>query len=304
MRVNDICKLFGSSKQAYYKRDSLALQTRLLQEQIAIDYALSVRKSDSGIGARKLHAMYCKESACEGKPLSRDHFFRLLRERQMMLRVHRSTVPRTTDSRHNLPLYPNKVWDVIPLRANQIWVSDITYIKVWDDKAHTQYHFCYLSLITDAYSKMVKGYTVSETMETVHPLSALQMALKSQPQDFDFRGLTHHSDRGVQYASAQYVQLLKKHNITISMTEDGNPKHNAIAERINNTIKNEFFAKLSFESIDEVRENVREAVEFYNQRRPHMSINGLTPAEAEEQVGEIKKQWYSYREQAIKGLAM
>lgn len=124
---------------------------------------------------------------------------------------------------------------------------------------------------------MVKGYAVGDSLETIHPLSALQMALSSQPQDFDFSGLTHHSDRGVQYASAQYVQLLKKHNITISMTEDGNPKHNAIAERINNTIKNEFFAKLSFESIEEVRENVSKAVEFYNQRRPHMSINRLTP---------------------------
>ena len=171
---HNICKLFGSSKQAYYKRDLSQLQTRLLQEQIAIDYALSIRQSDPGIGAKKLHAMYCKESACEGKPLSRDHFSR----------------------------------------------------------------------------------------------------------------------------------LLKEHNITISMTEDGNPKHNAIAERINNTIKNEFFAKLSFESIEEVRENVRKAVEFYNQRRPHMSINGLTPAEAAELSGEIKKQWCSYREQAIKGLAM
>lgn len=304
MTVKDICKVFGATKQAYYKRDLSQLQTRLLQEQIAIDYALSIRQSDPGIGARKLYAMYCKESACEGKPLSRDHFSRLLKERQMMLRVHRSKVPRTTDSGHHLPLYPNKVLDVIPIHANQIWVSDITYIKVWDDKPTDQFHFCYLALITDAYSKMVKGYAVGESLETIHPLSALQMALSSQPKDFDFSGLTHHSDRGVQYASAQYVQVLKEHNITISMTEDGNPKHNAIAERINNTIKNEFFAKLSFESIEEVRENVSKAVEFYNQRRPHMSINGLTPAEAAELSGEIKKQWYSYREQAIKGLAM
>ncbi|MDY4148169.1 MAG: DDE-type integrase/transposase/recombinase [Paludibacteraceae bacterium] len=229
MTVKDICKVFGATKQAYYKRDLSQLQTRLLQEQIAIDYALSIRQSDPGIGARKLYAMYCKESACEGKPLSRDHFSRLLKERQMMLRVHRSKVPKTTDSRHHLPLYPNKVLDVIPIHANQIWVSDITYIKVWDDKPTDQFHFCYLALITDAYSKMVKDYAVGGSLETIHPLSALQMALSSQPQDFDVSGLTHHSDRGVQYASAQYVQLLKKHNITISMTEDGNPKHNAIA---------------------------------------------------------------------------
>lgn len=294
--------MFGVTKQAYYKFNEQVFQTLLLREKMAIDYVLSVRAIDPGIGGKKLHKMYTKELQTE-HPIGRDHFLRLLGERGLKLRKRTPKAPRTTDSRHQLPLYPNTVYSVIPQRANQIWVSDITYIKVYDTTVAEQYRFCYLALITDAYSKMVVGYAVGDTLDTIHPLAALKMALGTLPQDFDGKTLTHHSDRGVQYASSQYVKELSHHNISISMTENGNPKDNAMAERINNTIKNEFFAKLQFKSTGEVRKKVAEAVEFYNTRRPHWSLGGLTPAEVAQMAGEIHKDWCSYREKAILNLA-
>ncbi len=126
------------------------------------------------------------------------------------------------------------------------------------------------------------------------------MALSTLPPDFDYSGLTHHSDHGVQYASNQYVQALSAKGIAISMTENGNPKHNAVAERINNTIKNEFFAQLQFTSQEQVQQEVAKAVVFYNTCRPHWSLNGMTPSEAAQQESEIPKKWRSYRENAIK----
>ena len=298
--MTDICKLFGYSKQAYYKYDDHLLQEILIREKVALDYVMRIRKEDPGIGCKKLFQMYKKEFFDEST-LGREHFEHLLSSYGLMLRVSKNK-PMTTDSRHGLPTYPNKVWSIIPLRSNQIWVSDITYIKIWDDPQLGLYHFCYLAIITDAYSKMVVGYAIGETLDTIYPLEALRMALESLPKDFDFTGLIHHSDRGVQYASYQYVRELKSRGVVISMTEDGNPKHNAIAERINNTIKNEFFSKLQFTSLQQVKEEVAKAILFYNTLRPHLSLNGMTPIEATSQIGEIPKMWYSYRENAIKNL--
>lgn len=294
-----LCKLFGASRQAYYKYDEISLQTVLMRDKMAIDYALRIREIDPGIGCKKLYAMYRRELQSE-EPVGRDRFLRLMAQQGLNLRKNQSREPRTTDSRHNLPTYPNKVWSVIPQRANQIWVSDITYIPIVDPKNPAERSFCYLSLITDAYSKMIVGFAVGESLETIYPLAALKMAIKTLPKDFDGSLLTHHSDRGVQYASMQYVNTLRGYNINISMTENGNPKHNAEAERINNTIKNELCANLVFTSIEEVEEKIKEVIEFYNTRRPHMSINGMTPVEAAQQTGEIKKDWYSYRSAAIK----
>lgn len=298
--MTDICKLFGYSKQAYYKYDDSLLQEMLIREKVALEYVLRIRKDDPGIGCKKLFQMYKKEFFGEST-LGREHFEHLLSSYGLMLRVSKNK-PMTTDSRHGLPTYPNKVWSIIPMRANQIWVSDITYIKIWDDQQLGLYHFCYLAIITDAYSKMVVGYAVGETLDTIYPLEALHMALRNLPPDFDYSGLIHHSDRGVQYASYQYIRVLKSRGIVISMTENGNPKHNAIAERINNTIKNEFFSRLQFTSLQQVKDEVAKAVLFYNMLRPHLSLNGMTPMEAASQIGEIPKMWYSYRENAIKNL--
>lgn len=206
----------------------------------------------------------------------------------------------TTDSRHGLPVYPNLVKALIPDAPCQLIVSDITYIVCWTDPLTGEYTFCYLSLITDYYTKEIVGYSVGETLDSRYPLEALEMALRHYG-DRDLSGLIHHSDRGVQYASYEYTRRLKERQIRISMTESGNPKDNAVAERVNNTVKNELLGGMTFLNITQVREAVKEAVDFYNNERPHWSLDGMTPAEASRCKGELKKKWTSFRERAIKG---
>ncbi len=158
--------------------------------------------------------------------------------------------------------------------------------------------FCYLSLILDAYTEEIVGWSVGPTLETAYPLAALRMALKRIEGKVDIH-LIHHSDRGCQYASSEYIKLLNDMHILISMTDSGDPKDNAQAERINNTMKNELLKGMLFRNIDEVIAAVARAVDFYNNERPHMSIDMMTPATAAFCKGKIKKHWISYREKAI-----
>lgn len=174
----------------------------------------------------------------------------------------------TTDSQHNLPLYPNLTKELIPSFPCELMVSDITYIPIWTNPVEGEYKFYYLSLITDYYTKEIIGYSVGETLETSHTMNALDMAIRHYGKE-DLTGLIHHSDRGVQYASYAYTEKLKKHKISISMTECGNPKENAVAERVNNTIKNELFKGKAFYGIQQVEEALKAAVDFYNNERPH-----------------------------------
>ena len=161
------------------------------------------------------------------------------------------------------------------------------------------YRFCFLTLIMDAYSKRILGRYVAPTLETSYCLKALKMAIDTLPDGFADK-LIHHSDRGCQYASADYINRLTKNNITPSMTENGNPKDNAMAERINNTVKNELLHGKTFTSIRQVVEALDDAIEFYNQERPHSSLDWHTPNEAHEMTGEMKKHWHSWREDAIR----
>ena len=160
------------------------------------------------------------------------------------------------------------------------------------------YHFCYLSLILDAYSEEIVGWSVGPTLDTEYPIAALRMALKRiEGKDVS---LIHHSDRGCQYASGGYVEMLRRRGIRISMTESGDPKENAQAERINNTMKNELLKGKVFRSLDEVVAATALAVDFYNNRRPHMSVGMMTPAEASGTTGDRDLRWKSYRMLAIK----
>lgn len=178
-------------------------------------------------------------------------------------------------------------------------VSDITYIPFWTTREGEKHDFCFLSLVTDYYTKEIVGYSVGDTLETKYPLEALEMSLKHY-KGKELSGLIHHSDRGVQYASYAYTARLKDCKIGISMTESGNPKDNAVAERVNNTIKNEFLKGMEFHGISQVKEAVKAAVDFYNHERPHLSLEGMTPVQAAQCEGEMKKNWKSYREMAIK----
>ena len=227
-----------------------------------------------------------------------NRFYDIIEQYGLKVRKRKRRIS-TTDSRHDLPLYPNLVKELIPDRPCQLIVSDITYIPLWVNPVAGEYKFCYLSLVTDYYTKEIVGYSVGETLETRYTLEALDMALKHYGKK-DFSGLIHHSDRGVQYASYAYTDKLKRAGIAISMTECGNPKDNAVAERVNNTIKNELLKGMEFHTTGEVHAALKVAADFYNHERPHWSLNGMTPAQAGRMEGEIKKRWRSFREIAIR----
>lgn len=161
------------------------------------------------------------------------------------------------------------------------------------------YRFCYLSLVLDAYNEEIIGWSVEPTIGKRYPLEALKMAI-GRIRDKSANSLIHHSDRGCLYASREYVSIIDSNGIRISMVESGDPKENAQAERINNRIKNEIFKGRHFSDINEVRHAVKNAVDFYNNERPHMSINMLTPAEAADNSGDLEKRWTSYRLIVIK----
>lgn len=291
-----MCRLLGVSKQAYYKHDDRLMQ-RLAREAFVVEFVKDVRRKDPGIGGNKLWLMYTRCFGEENR-VGYNRFYDIIEQYGLKVRKRKRRVS-TTDSRHDLPLYPNLVKSLIPTRPCQLIVSDITYVPLWTDPIDGKYKFCYLSLVTDYYTKEIIGYSVGDTLETKHTLKALEMAL-GHYEGNDLSGLIHHSDRGVQYASYAYTERLRGHGIGISMTENGNPKDNAVAERVNNTIKNELLKGMSFFTVDEVKAALRTAVDFYNNERPHLSLDGMTPCQASRTTGEIQKNWISFREIAIK----
>lgn len=291
-----MCRLLGVSKQAYYKHVD-KLMFKKAQEAFVVEFVKNVRGKDRGIGGNKLWMMYHNRFGAEHS-VGYNRFYDILERYGLKVRKRKRCVS-TTDSKHDLPLYPNLVKELIPTRPCQLIVSDITYIPL--TREGERQDFCFLSLVTDYYTKEIVGYSVGDTLETKYPLEALEMGLKHY-KGKELSGLIHHSDRGVQYASYAYTARLKDCKIGISMTESGNPKDNAVAERVNNTIKNEFLKGMEFHGISQVKEAVKAAVDFYNHERPHLSLEGMTPVQAAQCEGEMKKNWKSYREIAIKKL--
>lgn len=290
-----MCKLLGVSKQAFYKQKEISITRKLTKESFALEYIHNIRKIDPGIGGMKLWYMYKRDFPDDNR-LGRDCFEDLIHRYGLKVR-NKTRKPKTTYSNHGLRLYPNLIYSYIPMSINQLWVSDITYIQIWiNDKTYT---FAYLSIVMDAYSHEIIGWSVGPTLETQYPTKALNMALKRIERN-EINNLIHHSDRGIQYASSEYVNLLQRYNIKISMTENGDPKENAMAERVNSTIKNELLKGLRFYCIKEVEDALTIAINFYNKSRPHMSIDMMTPQEAAQYNGIIHKWWKSYREDAIR----
>jgi len=262
-----------------------------------VQFVHEIRKLDPGMGSDKLWHIY-KNRFSDDYRIGRDAFRSILHEQGLNIRQRHRAV-RTTDSRHNLPVYPNLVKNVIPMRPNHIWVSDITYIPIVDSAARLGYRFCFLTLVMDAYSKRILGQHVAPTLEAEYSVKALRMALDTLPDGFNDT-LIHHSDRGCQYASTEYIKQLTSHHVVPSMTESGNPKDNAMAERINSTIKNELLRGKTFTSIRQVKEAINKAILFYNMERPHSSLDRHTPEQAHGMQGEMKRHWHSWREEAIK----
>ena len=199
-----MCRLLGVSKQAYYKHID-KLMFKMAQEAFVVEFVKGVRKNDRGIGGNKLWMMYHNRFG-EEQSVGYNRFYDILERYGLKVRKRKRRVS-TTDSNHDLPLYPNLVKDLIPTRPCQLIVSDITYI-FWITPEREKYDFCYLSLVTDYYTKEIVGYSVGDTLETKYPLQALEMSLKHY-KGKELSELIHHSDRGVQYASYAYTARLK-----------------------------------------------------------------------------------------------
>lgn len=216
--------------------------------------------------------------------MGRDALFNLLAKNNLLVRIRRRRIS-TTNSYHAFRKYKNLIKEFVPQSSNELWVSDITYWKINN-------LVMYISLITDAYSHKVVGYQIAETLEAIESITALKMALTSI--DSAKVNLIHHSDRGIQYCSHQYVKLLQDYNIKISMTETGDPRDNSIAERINGIIKNEYLCDYEVSDINEAKELLGSVIQLYNEERPHMSIGNNTPEQVHTSNLKTKKLWKSY----------
>ena len=253
------------SRQNFYKIRKVR-QRKKVDEQLVKHLVLIERASQPRIGGLKMHSMLRDELRKADVNLGRDRFFEVLRNQGLLLDAL-PKAPRTTNSAHSFPVFPNLIKDLELTGPNQVWVSDITYIRTLES-------FMYLSLITDKYSRKVVGYHLGKTLATADTLKALKMALKSLP--VGVRPI-HHSDRGCQYCSNEYVKHLKRNDIKVSMTEVNHCAENALAERMNGILKQEYFLNYVFRSAGQAHKAVREAVCLYNTRRPHRSLKLCTP---------------------------
>ena len=250
-----------------------------------LTYVRGIRASQPRLGTRKLYWLLKAVMKDNGIKMGRDKFFTLLSTHGLLVKPRRKRV-RTTDSSHVYRKYPNLIKEYEPCKPEQIWSSDITYVS-------TEKGFVYVSLIMDQYSKKIMGYHVHPTLEAKGPLQALRMAMNNRCHNETT--LIHHSDRGIQYCCEEYINLLKRKEIRISMSLPGNPYENAVAERVNGIVKTEFYLDGQFRNIEQVRQTVKETVAVYNTDRPHASCDYLTPEQAHQKHGVLKKRWRTYK---------
>ena len=278
--------MLGKTKQSYYKRLK-AIEDKIYKEDLVISLVKEKRKLWKKGSGRNLYYSLKPEFEKHKIKLGRDKFYEILRSNNLLIRRKQRKV-RTTLSYHHFHKYPNLIKDMEVNRPNKVILSDITYIWVEDQES-----FAYLFLITDMYSRKIIGYYLGEDMTTVSSMKALEMALKKMN---GAKGAIHHSDRGIQYCSHRYTKYLKKHEMLISMTENGDPKENAIAERLNGIIKGEFTLEkqISFRNFTEARKEISKIIDFYNNQRPHRSIEMLSPNQAYNRQGKLKRMWKNY----------
>lgn len=281
----NLCSWFGLTRQAYYQSKN-RVEKDLIEQEILLDKIGDIRKDHKRLGGRKLFFKLETFMHEHNIKMGRDAFFDLLRENKLLIK-QRKRHHVTTNSNHWMKKYPNLIKDIEPLGPNHVWVSDITY---WKTKGG---HY-YISFITDAYSRKIVGYHVADTMEAIESATALKMAIKTLK--ISAEGLIHHSDRGSQYCSSMYVNMLKKEGIKISMTENGDPLENAIAERMNGIIKGEYLFDYLIKTLLNAKEVLKSVVKLYNEDRPHSSIGNAVPSQVHNNDTdiEIKRLWKNY----------
>ena len=281
----------GYSPQAYHKKQK-RIVVQLSNEHLILQQIDSIRKYQPRCGGRKLFIMLQPFFKEQHILIGRDKFFELLAKNKLLIRKTKRSV-HTTNSKHHFYRYPNLVKDFTPLKAHELWVADITYIPLKN-------RFAYLFLITDAYSRKIVGFHVSDDMKVSSATLALRKALAQKPPETI---VIHHSDRGIQYCSTAYVQLLQQHHANISMTQNGDPYENAIAERVNGILKTELISKY-YDNIDIASIHIARCITIYNYKRRHCSINWQIPDVVHKQQGPQIRRWKNYYQNNSKNKKM
>jgi transposase InsO family protein len=276
--------LFGWNRQVYYRSINRSKTSRNKAEQV-VELVERIRIKMPKLGGKKLYFLL-NEPLKELK-IGRDKFFNILRANHLLITPKRS-YHMTTNSHHRFRKHKNLVLDYQVTKPNQVWVADITYIGNRKNPS-------YLSLITDAYSKKIVGHYVSENLTTEGSLLALKQAIKNTK--LKDKSLIHHSDRGLQYCSDEYQKILEKNNISCSMTQNSDPYENAVAERINGILKQEFDVDKFDVETKIKRKIVEESIEIYNELRPHFSNHYLTPNQMHQQEN-LKIKTYKNKNQS------
>lgn len=281
VRVDDACGLFGFTRQAYYQGFRRGYESSVEIDSV-LEAVRQIRMRHPKVGVRKLKVMLGRDF---GVDIGRDSLFEIMRNAGLLIR-RRVRHKRTTFSGHGLRTYPNLIKELVPTRPDEIWVADITYLYV--NGRHM-----YIFLVTDVYSRMVIGWKVADNMRAENAADALKMALHNRNPRYRHLPIIHHSDRGSQYCSLEYIKLLAKHNMMASMTQGGDPKDNPIAERVNGTIKNEYLYPMMV-SMAGLDMQARKAVRLYNAERPHLSLNMNTPKHVYRTSCETHRLWKNY----------
>ncbi len=258
--LSNVCRCFDLKRDAYYKYRRRADRRKEVEQQI-VNIVKKRRKSLPREGVRKLMKSLNDDFGKQQLKVGRDTLFNVLREHKM-LTLRKKYSARTTNSYHRFYKYNNIIKELKVSRPNQVWVSDITYVR-------TIKGFCYLALITDMYSRKIVGFDLSDSLELKGCVRALNKALY---QAKNIKGLIHHSDRGIQYCSNVYTQILKRKKIAISMTEENHCYENAMAERVNGILKDEFYLDQTFTNVAHAKRATKNAIKLYNEIRLHLSI--------------------------------
>ncbi|WP_343703864.1 IS3 family transposase [Chitinophaga sp.] len=275
-----LCGLFGKTRQAFYEH-SWQQTDGQLPEAVVVSLVRQLRSTMPGVGGVKLHKIVQQQLQGHAVLIGRDRFFKLLGSHDLLVRPRRRYVT-TTHSHHYYRKWPDLTAGLSITGSSQLWVSDITYLR-------TEKGFLYLSLVTDAYSRKIVGYHLSQQLGAQGPVIALKKAISSLAGGV--AGLVHHSDRGIQYCCQEYVQILQQSGIAISMTQSGSPYENAQAERVNGILKTDMGLGKTFSGYQQAVEATAKAIDAYNRLRPHMSCNYLTPNQAHQKTGPLPKKW-------------
>lgn len=257
------------SAQNYYARRSVR-QRQEVELELLLALVKAEREQQPRLGVRKLYHLIGPELKAAGVKIGRDRLFAELRRAGYLVARKPSEWPETTRIDPTLPVFKNLVKGRKLTRPNQVWVADITYLR-------TQEAFMYLALITDHWSRKIVGYHLGESLETKHALKALSMALKGLP---GMERPIHHSDRGCQYASHAYVKAVTEAGLDMSMTQEHHSAENALAERVNGILKQEYWLDANFETRQAARQASAQGIRLYNTRRPHTALGMKTPESA------------------------